>query len=226
MLASDVFSVNGPEIEAVTTESTSLGDAWVEHLPSGVRKASLSQDGFYDDATAGVNEAFTGANQTEQVFCVALNAEAIGNKFIGVKGVFGAKTTRVSTRADLHRMNIDYTVTGAVDEGIILLNQVAKTSDGNTEGADSVDNAASSANGGAGYLQVTAYSGLTNVIYKIRHSVDDVTYADLITFATVTAAPTAERLTVSGTVNRHLAVDWNVTGSGSVTAMVGFARNP
>ncbi len=83
---------------------------------------------------------------------------------------------------------------------------------------------ANSANGGAGYQQVTACSGFSGYIGKLRDSADDTTYADLVTFADVTAAPAAERVTVSGTVDRYLSHDGDVTGSGSITVFSGFAR--
>jgi hypothetical protein len=83
---------------------------------------------------------------------------------------------------------------------------------------------ASTINGGAAYLAVSDYSGFTNVVVKVRSSADDTTYADLITFSTVTAAPFAERQTVAGTVDRYLCVTGTVTGSGSITPFVGFAR--
>jgi hypothetical protein len=81
------------------------------------------------------------------------------------------------------------------------------------------------ANGGAGIQMVSALSGFTGFIGKIRHSADDTTYADLITFTNVTAAPAAERLTVTGTVHRYTCVSGTVTGSGSITPFVGFARS-
>jgi hypothetical protein len=82
-----------------------------------------------------------------------------------------------------------------------------------------------SANGGVGYLQVTKMSGITSATVKIRDSADDSTYADLITFTAVTAAPGKERKTVSGTVDRFLSVDGDVTGTGKITCLVAFARN-
>lgn len=82
----------------------------------------------------------------------------------------------------------------------------------------------STVNGGAGYQAVSALSGFTGFIGKIRHSTDDITYADLITFTNVTAAPAAERKTVSGTVNRYLCFDGDVTGAGSITPFCGFSR--
>jgi len=83
---------------------------------------------------------------------------------------------------------------------------------------------ANSTGGGMAYQQVTAFSGFTGFVGKIRDSADGVTYADLATFANVTSAPSAEAVTVAGTVDRYLAYDGNVTGSGSITVFGGFAR--
>lgn len=82
----------------------------------------------------------------------------------------------------------------------------------------------STVNGGVGYQAISAYSGFTGVVGKIRHSADDTTYADLITFTNVTTGPIAERLTVSGTVNRFTCSTGTVTGAGSITPFVGFCR--
>lgn len=79
--------------------------------------------------------------------------------------------------------------------------------------------------GGVGYQFVSALSGFTGFIGKIRSSPDDITYADLITFTNVTAAPAAERLTVAGTIDRYLSFNGDVTGAGSITPFVGFKRN-
>lgn len=78
--------------------------------------------------------------------------------------------------------------------------------------------------GGTGYLQVSAYSGLTNVVVKIMHSPDDITYAAKVTFTTVTAV-TKERIPVAGTIDRYLSSQGTVTGVGSITLFSGFVRN-
>jgi hypothetical protein len=83
----------------------------------------------------------------------------------------------------------------------------------------------STVNGGAGYQQITALAGFSGFVGKIRHSADDTTYADLVTFANVTVAPGKERKTAAGTVNRFLCFDGDVTGSGSITAFAGFVRS-
>lgn len=82
---------------------------------------------------------------------------------------------------------------------------------------------ASTVNGGSAYLHCTAYSGFTNVVVKVMHSPDDITYAALVTFATLTAVG-KERKTVTGTVDRYLSSQGTVTGSGSITVFTGFCR--
>lgn len=78
--------------------------------------------------------------------------------------------------------------------------------------------------GGVGYVHCTAFSGLTDLVLKIMHSPDDITYAALVTFATITGV-TKERKTVTGTVDRYLSSNGDVTGTGSVTVFSGFCRN-
>ncbi len=81
-----------------------------------------------------------------------------------------------------------------------------------------------SPNGAAGYQQITALSGFTGFVGKLRDSPDDVTYADLLAFTNVTSAPNGQRVTVAGTVDRYMSFDGDVTGSGSITAFAGLCR--
>jgi len=84
---------------------------------------------------------------------------------------------------------------------------------------------ANSSAGAVGYQQVTALSGFTGFVGKLRDSADDTTYADLISFANVTSAPGKERATVAGVVDRYVSFDGDVTGSGSITVFAGVCRN-
>jgi hypothetical protein len=217
------------ETEAVLEETTALSDTWQEHTPTGLQRAMLTQSGFFDDGSDSINAALSGNQQTSRVVCYALEGNTIGKKVTGLTGAFGATYARISSRNELHKANADYTVTGQKDtDGVILHALSAETATGNTEGANSQDNGASSANGAAGYLQVTAISGTGATLDAvIRHSADDVTYANLISFAQVVLADArkAERKTVAGTVNRHTAASWTIAGtSPSVTFMVGVKR--
>lgn len=64
-------------------------------------------------------------------------------------------------------------------------------------------------------------------VLKVRHSADNTTYTDLLTFTTVTTGTTTERLAFSGTVQRYLALSWTLTpaGSDTITPYVAVFRN-
>lgn len=94
----------------------------------------------------------------------------------------------------------------------------------------SLDNTASSANGGVAVHQVNALTldGYTSFTETLKHSADNITFAALVTFTTVTAAPAHEvPAHVTGTVNRYLATSGAYVGAGTsptVTLLTGFAR--
>lgn len=215
----DVLTVEGPEVESLMERSDGLGRSWEETKATGTKQGTFGLERYYEDTV----NPFVGSEQTQRIVCLSWNGNAVGAKFTGLAGAFAGKQTRSVKRPALHKVKEMFTVSGAVEEGIVLQHLTAKTADWNTEGAESQDNGASSANGGAGYLQIRAYTGFTDIVGKIRHSADDSVYADLLTFATATAVG-AQRVTVAGTVNRHLSFDGNVTGSGSIELMAGFCR--
>lgn len=106
--------------------------------------------------------------------------------------------------------------------GVVLSALAAVTVDTN---GTSVDNTASTANGGVAHLHVTAFSGLTSNAVRVEHSANDSTWATLATFTTATGV-TSQRLEVAAgtTVNRYLRVVDDVTGTGSCTRVVAFSR--
>lgn len=229
LLASILFDFeDGTETD--TEEAHGLGGSgWKEHKAIGVRHAMLSQRGFFDDATDGVNQALSGNQAVQQIISYGLNGGTVGKKLIGLSGAFASTYVRALSRGGIHKANATYSLAGQKDEGVIVHAKTAETGvPWNTE-STSVDNTVSSAAGGAGYLQVPALTlgGFTSATVKVRHSVDNVTFADLLTFTVVTASPSAQRATVTGTVNRYLATagSWNGAGSGqSITPVMGFAR--
>lgn len=119
-------------------------------------------------------------------------------------------------------VQVDAVGDDGVDWGVSLHALGAETADGN---ATSVDNGAATANGGVGVLHATAFSGLTSAVVKVQHSVDNSAWNDLVTFASITAV-TSERILVAAgtTVRRYLRATVDVTGTGSVTFAVAFAR--
>lgn len=214
--------------EAVLEETHGLGDAWVEHSHVGLRRASLTQNGYFDDAANSVNAALVSQMGTARVLCLGLEGNTLGEAFIGFAGAMQMTYERVASRGAIHKANATYQASGAVEEG--LIHHIHQAESGATLNSASIDNGASSANGASGYLEVSALTlgGYDDALLKIQHSTDDAVWADLITFAVVTAAPAAERATVAGTVNRYTRATLAYDGAGSgqsITYMTGLARN-
>lgn len=226
LLAAKVQGVTR-KVENLLQRTDGLGDSWRLHSPTGMRRGVLTQEGaFFEDSAASMHAAFKAVSTTAvRILCAAYGGNTIGKPFFGAEGALLTSYEPLAINGELTKANAAYEITGQVDDGVIVQEWEAKTADWNTKtSGEQHDNAASSNNGAVGYLQVSAFSGFTGMIVKIRHSADDVTYADLITFTNVTAGPVAERLTVAGTVNRYTCVDGDVTGSGSATVFVGLKR--
>ncbi len=187
----------------------------------GLIAGELRLAGVWDTSTGSLfDEAITALGTNDSLLVTVLPE---GNT---------AGTVALLTLADPEQVTADAEITDAVgfdiaakpdvsvDMGVLLHALGAETADGN---GTAVDNAASSAGGAVASLHATAYTGLTNAVIKVQHSTDNSAFADLITFTTVTAA-TSELKTVTGTVNRYVRATVDVTGTGSVTYAVAFAR--
>lgn len=212
------------KITAEHETSTGLGDTFMASLPTGIQSVSLEQGGaFFDTANTHtfLSDVADSAQETSDVICAGFGGNTIELPFVGFAGAFKAEYDVISQIRELTKANTKYAFNGAIDDGVIIHPLAARTTDTN---GTTVDQAASSSAGGAGYLQITALSGFTGVVVKIQDSPDDSVWSDLITFTNVTAAPAAERLTVSGDVDRYVRAVIDVTGTGSVTVFVGFNR--
>jgi hypothetical protein len=218
--------------EALMNETHGVGDSDVEQTPTGVRRCTAVAEGaFWDTTLNHIHDAHVGSvpvtpQDAVRIMSMGFATEVIGQPFYGIEGAYSGEYEVLAEQNNLQKANVAFAISGTCEEGVIL-ETATRTVDGDTQ-ANSVDNGASSANGGTGYLQVVAHTGFTDAIIKIQDSTDDAVFVDLITFTTVTpaGAPEAERATVSGTVDRYLAVDVDVTGAGSITLFVGFVRNP
>jgi hypothetical protein len=317
ILLVDGFNLLGAKPKGLTDKITNktqagthgLGDDWEESSATGLLAATVTQTGaFFDDATAGMHEAFKAATQVVRLLVYALFGNVIGQPFVGVQGVYQGAYSLLTKIGALTNADAEYVVSGQVDRGTLIQDWVAKIANWNTKTdgfpvdhtlsptnqaipitSNSIANPtvvtcpvphklttgdvvlisgvitsspaingqqtvtvidalhfsvpvnvtvagtggqfvrASSNNGGVAYLAVSAFTGFTAVTVKVRSSADDTTYADLVTFAPVTAPPpdvtAAQRVTVAGTIARYLSVSGTVTGAGSIQPVVGFKRN-
>ena len=219
------------KMEALTEESHTLGDSWVENLYTGIRKSEINQEGFYDDAANSVHEQLQSGLTLSRVLCYGLEGTATGAQFIGYAGALQISYEKVLTRGALHKARADYRPAGRVDTGRLLRPQNPTTASG--VAGSPIDNTVSSTNGGAGYLQLVSFASAalaTGLQVAVQHSSDNITYANLATFTSVTATtPTAERIANAAgvVVERYLRANSSFIGGAagaSAIYMVGYAR--
>jgi len=207
---SDYLVEMSDAFEALMEETTGLGIAADTWAPVGVNKFEANLKGIYNSTD------FVTAFEVETVqeLMYALEGNTIGNEGTGVDSV-RAEILRQATRDSLHRLEATFKATTSADKGKLMASHTAR--DDQAAATTTVDNAASNTLGAVGYLGVSALTlgGYTNIIVKIRDSTDDISFADLITFTAVTAAPASERKIVLGTVNRYAHTTLTWTGSGS-----------
>lgn len=208
-----------------TAETTAFGSSSKTYI-TGLRDGTITASGMFDGAADAVDEVLTASigSDTNAPVSFFPTLTTIGNP---VKLLL-AKTTGYSVSSpvgDVVSVSYDAQADGGIDHGISLHAIGADTA---TTNNTAVDNAASTANGGLAQLHVTANSRSANATFKIQHSADNSTFADLATFTVVaTTVKTSERIAVAAgtTVNRYLRSQVTLaSGTGSITYQTSFAR--
>lgn len=205
-----------------TADTTTFGNDSKTYIV-GLKDGQMSLSGMFDGALlasdATMSSAIGNAANNVVTFApspvygaVAFSAEAIETSYEVSSPVTDVVSASAQVQAD-----------GGIDRGLLLaaLSAVTTTSTGT-----SIDNTASTSGGGVAYLHVTANSRTAGSVFKVQHSSDNTTFADLITFATVATTLTqAEKIEVTGTVNRYVRASFAPGGStGSITYSLAFAR--
>ena len=221
-LSAFLKNVSGPS-EVEMHDSTTFGATAKAYEP-GIENATLSAEGLFSGAVGATDAVFHAALRGRTP--VVWNWLPMGD----IDGSFGYGLLALETNYEINSPAddlVNVSVEAQSDVGHervqILHPLAAETATGN---GVSRDNAAATTAGGVGYLQVTTVSGTApSMTVKIQHSADAVTWVDLITFAAVTADNNAQRVTVAGTVERHVRAAWNITGTGpSFTFFTAFGR--
>lgn len=190
-----------------TAEVSTFGDNSKKYIP-GLKDATFSVEGYYDATAGAVDESLAAMLGNETVWVTVMNADAVGARGYAAKTI----ATTVDTGAEIGgavTVSAEGQSTTGIDGIVVLKALSAVTAGGN---GTQVDNTTSTTTGAVGYLQVTGISGTPTLVAKVQHSTDGSTWVDLITFTSVTTANTAERIAVSGTVNRYLRALWTISG--------------
>lgn len=211
--------------EVVLEGINGFGDSWVEPSHVGLSRAQASLAGFYDNSLSdGILElGGVGALCT----CFAWS-QVQGGDFSGFY-ILRSSYARQPGREELTKMAAEFLGNGRLDDGEIIQPSSAESGSGVTS-AGSLDNGASTSNGGATYLQVSSLTlgGYTSITVTVQDSPNNSTWATLATHTVATSAPYAERISVSGTIDRYTRVILTLNGSGSsesITLFVGVARS-
>lgn len=200
-----------------TPETTTFGKSAKTYLP-GLQDGSLSLSGLFDGSASAVDAVLAAA-----LAATSDNIVSVLFQGAGTQGSVGRICKAIESS-----YKVSAPVSGVVSAsanfqpddgqhaGVLLHLLQAETTATNTT---AVDNAALTSNGAVANLHVTAFTG-TNIAIKVQHSVDNVTFADLITFNSVTGVG-AQQGVVTGTVNRYLRVIWSGTFTSATFAVVG-----
>ena len=230
---SSYFTSADTSINNSIAETTAYGATDASFI-MGIRSGTLSLSGMWAGDTDGSDEELQAllGNATTPVITVREGSASIGSGAI----VAQANETSYaisSPVADVSTVTADFecstnnttNLTFALASGV-QLTAGASIAHGSLGNLSSVDNSASSANGGAGTLHVPTNTVNGNTTIKVQHSANNSTWADLFSFTVVgSSAKTSEIKAVSGTVNRYLRVNASTAGSsGAITFMVAFAR--
>lgn len=213
--------------EAITEETTVLGQTAEEHSATGIISAQVTQNGFYDEAELLANEALTGHTGEDRTLCFGFGGTEFGSLFVGLHGSIQTRVERIASVGAFTKANVSYQGAVRAGEGRSILPPTVLTGDGDTK-TDKVEATATSG-GAAIFAQVSGadFGGHSGIALKLIGSADGATWSDVKTIGTIIDENGAIFAEVAGSIPKHLAVSWSFTGSGSspaVQAMVGVVR--
>ena len=192
---------------------------------SGMNDSTFSASGFYQGVLSNVEEDFEdhlGDGGADMLYLIVLGGWAIGSRsYIGQ--CLGTGFDITAPVADL--VSTSFTMQGqpGLRGATIVLPHVEATGDLN--GA-SLDNLASTPDGGVVQVHVTANSLDDTTVVTLQHPTDDSVWVDLQEFTTIAAATgTSERFTIAGSINRYTRVIIETSGTGQIVVTAALARN-
>lgn len=214
--------------EKDVADSTVFASAGNKEFIAGLRDGKLSAEGLWvgtPSVTTDIDPVLEAIDDnTNRPWLYLPYGDAHGNRVRLITGLLTTRDTE-SPNDDINKCAIEVQAaqSGAGIENLIVHRALASAAIATDSAGTAVDNGASSANGGVGYLLVTANATPGTAAVKIQHSTDNSVWADLITFTSVGAANQVERIAVSGTVNRYTRVIHTVA-TGAVTYHASFGR--
>lgn len=206
MLDTTVLTSTAKEFIPGLDTSTFTGSGWLD--TDGTANAHFDQVGDWKSAT------------TPEPLTYAPRGLTLGQEVVMVNALesqvsFGSQVGSVVS------WSLTGQTDGATDYGVSIKDLAAITSTGNGTGVDLTT--VSTTSGAVAHLHVTAFTGFSSVTIVVADSADNSTFATIGSFTAVTGL-TSQRLAITGTIRRYVRYAATVTGSGSITFAVSFAR--
>ena len=217
-LSGDVATIDNAGSPRNLLEITAVNASGIERLV-GLSDGNLSVSSWFNDATEQEHAAFSGLVTTDRILTWAFGATrgdvaaclvAKQLNYDGSRGSDGSLSFTIDTQA-------------ASGEPLEWGNTLTTGKETHSSAAVSTsrDDGATTGYGLVGILSVTDVDSGTATVH-IQQSADNVTFATILSFVAVSAAaaPSAQRLTLSGAILRYLRVSTTGTFSNCDFCMV------
>ena len=216
-LSGDVATIDNAGSPRNLLDITAINASATERLV-GLSDGNISFSSWFNDSTEQEHDALSGLVTTDRIVTWAFGATrgdvaaclvAKQLNYDGSRGTDGSLSFTIDTQADGVALDWGNTLT------------TGKETHSSAAVSTSRDDGATTGYGLVGILSVTDVDSGTATV-NIQQSADNVTFANILGFVAVSAAaaPTAQRLTLSGAILRYLRVSTTGTFSNCDFCMV------
>ena len=215
-------ALSGAGYSQAMLETTPLNTSAATRI-TGLADGTLSVNGYFDTSDDAPWAEDSGKLPSSDVVVLVALSSAAGDPSVGMNAKEGEFNV---SRSSGSAISIASSFSGNGMGGEFGEMLTAHDDTHSSAGSGTVvDSGASSSSGGAGYVQVISL-GSGSVVVNLQESTSSGgSYSNFMTFSTVAAAaaPSAERVTMEGTVQRYIKVVTTGTFSNAKIA-VAFAR--
>jgi hypothetical protein len=199
-------------------DSSTLGNTSKTYIP-GLTDATLTTEGLFDGVALAIDDQLKNilGSATKSNLSYFPASETFGLPAYGMSADMASWDSAAATDA-IVSLNTEFQSSVGLERCLCykVLGQVS----GNGNGTSIDYGATSTLFGGVAYLQATQSSGATLTV-KIQDSADNSAWADILTFAGVTALG-SQRVAITGTVRRYTRALWTISaGTGTFNVIFG-----
>ena len=225
-LSGDANALSGLGYTSELIDVTTL-DVSAKKRIVGVADAEVGVEAWFDPASSRQHAVWTSNSNkmptADQDILIPMGS-AVADPCVGM---VSKQSTYTMTRAPGSAIAASATYTTSDGSGLEFGTMLTAHDDTHSSAGSGtvVDGGAATSNGGAGYLQVFSVASGSVTVNLQESTSSGGSYSNFMTFSTVAtaAAPTSERLTMEGTVQRYIKVTTTGTFSDAKIA-VGFTR--